>query len=470
MVAARGTALALFDSERVKENIAEDHAHRRRKSMSKQFSVPRVLVGVLLAGLLLVGLSPATATVRAAAPPRITLHVNGSAQPISVLARHQFLVDAMGFQGGESIKVQVSYPTFGGNTVLQTRTVTAGSDGSATGISLYAPGRAKIGWADVAATGQSSGKQAHGRIWIAYRPYVYLRDQSIAPNSWAVVEGRAFVTGASVRVQITIQESNGSQQTLTVNASADNSGNFTKWVRIPGYTSAGNYTVTVFDTVGGFKRYAKLSVSQQPAPKPTATPTAHASALVSPSATLPNQDVVVSGSGFPSNTNVSISATLDLRGGGTRSISTTTVTDSDGNYATSFRVPYQAAPGTYSVTASASGTQASDHVQVLPLSSHPKYLGFRWVSLWYHSVRQGTWDYVSIQSTSTTQLGIWVHVIFPNGKHWDIYTLTDHNGHWGARFAVPRQSASRHSNQAYIAFQLWHGKQTMQSFLNFVLV
>jgi len=254
----------------------------------------------MLPATLLLGLAPAVTSADAANLPRIVLHAGAGAQPISVLDRHQYLVDALGFQSGESVKIDVTSPTFGGNTVTQTKTATANGDGSVLGVSLYAPPRVKTGWTDVTATGQSSNKQAHGRIWVAYRPYVYLRSQSIAPNSWAVVEGREFVAGAPIRAQITIQESNGSQQTITVTAAADNGGNFTKWVRIPNYTSAGNYVFTVLDTVGGFKRYAKLSVSQQPAPKPTATPTLHAAAHVSPSVTLPNQDVTLSGSGFPS--------------------------------------------------------------------------------------------------------------------------------------------------------------------------
>jgi hypothetical protein len=107
---------------------------------------------------------------------------------------------------------------------------------------------------------------------------------------------------------------------------------------------------------------------------------------------------------------------------------------------------------------------------VLPLSAHPKNLAFRWISLWYHSVRQGTWDYVILQSTLHTPLGIWVHVIFPNGQHWDYYANTDRRGRWAVKFTIPRHAANKRSNQAYLTFQLWHGKQTTQSFMGFTLV
>jgi hypothetical protein len=94
-----------------------------------------------------------------------------------------------------------------------------------------------------------------------------------------------------------------------------------------------------------------------------------------------------------------------------------------GSFATALRVPYRAAQGTYQIVArAASGEEFSNKLKVLPLSVHPQYLSFRWVSLWYHTVRHGTWDYIIVQSTLQTQLGIWVHVIFPNGVHSDFYT------------------------------------------------
>jgi len=130
-----------------------------------------------------------------------------------------------------------------------------------------------------------------------------------------------------------------------------------------------------------------------------------------------------------------------------------------------------AEPGnTATVSATASSVQASSNLQVLPLSAHPRNLTFRWVSLWYHTVREGTWDYMVVQSTLQTQLGVWAHVIFPNGQHWDFYTATDNNGRWSVRFNVPARSVTAHSNQAYVTFQLWHGNQTTQSFMNFTLV
>lgn len=438
----------------------------------------RYLVALATLCLLIPGLAPRVLPAAAASsPPRIVLHAGGSAQPIVAVDRSRFLVDAQGFQSGESIKIQATFSTYSGNDIVQTRTATANGQGNVSNVAMYAPGGAKAGWAILTAAGQGSKKQAQGRVWVTYRPYIYLNNQSITAGSAVAVNGRGFVSDAQVRVEVTVQ-SGGSPQTISVMAGADTNGNFTKWIRIPGYTSTGSYTIAATDTIGGFKRYAKLAVTTHPAPKATATPTPtatpkpsiHASARVFPAATLPNQDVTFSGNGFPANTTVTVSVTVDMTSGGNRYIAKTATTDSNGNFATAFRVPYKAAPGTYTVTGSASGAQATDSLQVLPLSAHPHNLSFRWVSLWYHTVRQGTWDYLDIQSTMSTQLGVWVHVIFPSGQHYDYYTVTDHNGRWSMKFTIPKQSTSRHSNQAYITFQLWHGKQTTQAFVDFTLV
>jgi hypothetical protein len=424
-----------------------------------------------------------TASHRLVILPLIVLRPNTPTTPATVVDRQGFFVDALGFQSGETVNLQATFPTYSGNDVIENRTAAADSNGNVYNVTFSAPPGAKIGWAQLTATGASSKSQAQGRVYIVYRPFIFLNHASVAPGSAVAVSGRGFESNATVRVQITIQSTDGSAQTITVTAATDNNGDFSRFIRIPGYTSPRNYTITVTGLTTGLKRYAKLVVSQSPSPKATATtapaPTAthtptpttfHASSNVFPSATLPNQFVTMVGQGFPANATVTVSVTVDIRGGGNRYISKTVVTDGNGTFATTFRVPYKAAAGTYTVTASTSKAQASDKLQVLSFASSQKSLNFRWVSLWYHTVRQGTYDYVAIQSTLQVQLGIWIHVIFPNGKHLDFYTNTDNNGRFATRFNIPRHGTSNHSNQAYVTFQLWHGSFTTQSFLDFTLV
>jgi beta-xylosidase-like protein len=101
----------------------------------------------------------------------------------------------------------------------------------------------------------------------------------------------------------------------------------------------------------------------------------------------------------------------------------------------------------------------------------PKYvLAFKSVSLWYHTVRQGTFNYLDVQANHHQTLGIWVHVLFPNGMHYDYYENTDSSGHWTKQFNVPGGVISRYSNEATVTLQLWHAKSTAKDFVTFTII
>jgi hypothetical protein len=423
------------------------------------------------------------ATTRLTILPLIVVRTGAPTASETVIAHSAFYVDALGFAANEAVKIQATFPTYSGNDVVVTRTPNADAHGNVYNVVLTPPNGAKIGYATVTAVGQTSNKQAPGRVYVVYRGYIVLRKPSVTVGTAAGVVGHGLVSYSDVRVQITINTSNG-QQTLSVNASTDANGNFTKNIAIPNYTSPGTYTVVATGVATGLKHYAKLTVTgrqAKPTPKPTAQPTAkptaqptakplHSVVSVLPQKTLPNQSISFAGTGFPANTTVTVTTTIDLRGGGNRALSKSVFSDSNGNFSTTLRVPYKAAEGTYSVTASASGAHASDQLTILPFSAHPNNLNFRWTSLWYHTVRHGTYDVIGIQSTLQTTLGIWVHVIFPSGVRHDYFTNTDGSGHWSTKFTIPNSAISKHSNQAYITLQLWHGQQTTQSFIDFTLV
>jgi hypothetical protein len=398
----------------------------------------------------------------------IVLRVGGGTAGATVTDRQRFFADVIGVQNGETVKLQATFPTYSGNSVVETRTPTADQHGNFYSVLLTAPNGAKLGWADMSATGQTSNKQAQGRVYVAYHPYVVLKSSSVAAGDTATIVGHGFVSDAQVKVNMNVQTADGKPMTLTTTATADSNGNFQTSLRIPSNAAQASYTLTATDLTAGFKRYARLAV-QAGSTQPSGN--GRISVDVLPSVTLPNETVTFVGSGYAPNINVTISLTVDLRGGGNRAISHTVTTDSSGGFTADILVPYRAAQGTYTVTTRASnGQQSSSTLKVLALSMHPAGLNFRWVSLWYHTVRQGTWDVIVLQSTLQTQLGIWAHVIFPNGLHYDYYTNTDNNGQWKVRFNVPARAASSHSNQAYVTFQLWHGKQTSQSFMDFTLV
>lgn len=100
----------------------------------------------------------------------------------------------------------------------------------------------------------------------------------------------------------------------------------------------------------------------------------------------------------------------------------------------------------------------------------PPSVGFKYISLWYHTVKRGTFDHIDIQARNKVTQGIWVHVYFPSGIHYNYYENTDGLGHWTKEFNIPRNAISRYSNLGVITFQLWRGKSTAKEFLNFTLV
>jgi hypothetical protein len=415
--------------------------------------------------------------------PLLVVRTGAPTASTAVLAHLPFYVNALGFAPNETVKVQVTFHTYSGNDVVVTRTPTADAKGTVSMLMITPPRGAKVGFAALTAAGETSNKQAPGRVYVLYRAFIVLKKASITTGTAAGIVGHGFVAYSDVRVQITINGTNG-QQTLSVTATTDVNGDFTKYITIPNYAAAATYTVVATSVDTGIKHYAKLTVAARqakPTPKPTAQPTAkptaqptakplHSVASVLPKKTLPNQDISFSGTGFPANTTVTVTSTIGLRGGGNRAISKSVFSDSNGNFSTSLRVPYQAAQGTYGVSASAGGARATDQLTILPFSAHPSNLNFQYTSLWYHTVRHGTYDVIKIQSTLKTTLGIWAHVIFPSGQRHDYYTNTDSSGLWSVKFTIPNSAISKHSNQAYVTLQLWHGQQTTQSFIDFVLV
>lgn len=424
-----------------------------------------------------------SATTRLTILPLLVVRTGAPTASVAVIAHMPFFIDALGFAANEAVKIQITFPTYSGNDVVVTRTPNADAHGNVYNVGVNPPNGAKVGNAAVTAAGQTSNKQAPGRVYVVYRAYIVLIKSSVTVGTAAGITGHGFVSYGQVHVQITINSSGG-QQTLSVTASTDANGNFTKYIAIPNYTHPDTYNVVATGADTGIKRYAKLNVvarpakptpkpTAQPTPKPTAQPTAkplHSVVSVLPTKTLPNQYISISGTGFPANATVTVNTTIDLRGGGNRAISKSVFTDSNGNFSTSIRVPFKSAQGTYTVTASAGGAHASNQLTVLPMSAHPGNLNFRWTSLWYHTVRHGTYDVIAVQSTLQTTLGIWVHVIFPSGQRHDYYANTDGKGHWSTKFSVPRGAISRHSNQAYVTMQFWHGQQTTQAFIDFTIV
>jgi hypothetical protein len=218
---------------------------------------------------------------------------------------------------------------------------------------------------------------------------------------------------------------------------------------------------------------------------------------VQPYALFPGEAVTVSGDNFGSGANVTVSATFPIQGGGTRTVNVTTHTGGHGNYSVRLGVPANAAPAKVTVTAHSANASVHTQIQVnqkpapkptatpvpsatptstpiptsTPTPKHHHGFGFRYISIWYHTVRVGTYDHLVVQSTLHTQLGIWVHVWFPNVyRSLAYYQNTDFNGHWETQFTVPRDAITSNNNHVLVTFRLWHGKSNVKDFSGFRLV
>lgn len=439
--------------------------------MTKPFTVQRATLIAALLVLSLGGMTTGNAV--GAGIPTLTLRVGGTGNELALRAGQQFMVTASGFTPGESVKVIAAFVTYNGNSVIPSQTVAADARGVAVNALLYVPPGTRAGTANVAASGASSHRQANGHVTVIYRPAIQMSAASVAPNAVVAVVGSDFVAYSVVHIRFTIRGTGGRSQTLSVDTTANSNGAFTKLIRIPSYTAPGTYSVTATDAAGGFSASRSISVAA-PAALPTATattaPILHPTGRVVPSSTPPNRTVTFVGAGFPANAPITVRATLRLRDGSLHFITKRTSADRNGNFALAFHVPYKTVPSTYAVTATTSRYEASSQLQVLPRSSHPSTLQFRRIKLRYSTVRQGTWDRLTVQSSLHTRLGIWVHVVFPSGKQKAFYAETNAKGHWKKRFSVPRGSATAQSHTAFIIVQLWHGSQTVQGSIAFTVV
>jgi len=172
-------------------------------------------------------------------------------------------------------------------------------------------------------------------------------------------------------------------------------------------------------------------------PAPTALPTATGTPNATATSTVTNTPV-------PTSTSVATATS-------------TTVPTS-----TSTAIPTAAA------TATATSTPVPTNTPT-PKKKNP-VVGFKYVSIWYHQVRRGTFEHLEVQAKKSVKHGIWVHVYFPTGIHYDYYTETDDTGHWVKEFNIPSDSVSKYSNEAVVTFQLWKGKTTGKNFATFFVV
>lgn len=309
---------------------------------------------------------------------------------------------------------------------------------------------------------------------------------TVVPDTRFDIAGGGYQPGEMLRITAAFPLYNGNTHTDARQVKAGPRGGF--WapnMYVPHDAKAGTDTLAVSGEASGRVGHAALYLTYRPA------------ISLSQSTLGPGQAVTVGGHGFVPNSPVNLSLPIGRNGTFGITLRGTTYAGRAGNIHSTLTLPGDVTAGTYTVIArdGTGGFQATTKLTVqaapaptatpsptaapaptpLPLPTpgplpHIRGFGFKWISLWYHTVRQGTWDRVVVQGMPHTQLGVWAHVIFPNGFHYDYYTNTDHNGQWAQTFSVPKGTTTRYSNQVQVQFQLWHGKKTVKTFMRFTLV
>jgi large repetitive protein len=410
--------------------------------------------------------------------PLAYISAGGTPHTVFVIPTHLFYVSGQGFQAGETISIGATFPTYDGNSVVVQRTPKANASGNFYESVIKVPADAKAVTVTLTATGNTSKKTGKAFLHVTYRPHLGLGAAAVRPGTNLTVFGREFVPNSNVRVAVTISRTGSTvQDTLSKTVTADSNGSFSAAIGIPSDTKLGRYTVAAIDSTGGFRASASFDVS------------VHPTMLLKPNTLYQGQSFDVSGVNFASGVAVRVAATFPVTGGKTQTVAKTVTSSAKGGYFVTLVTPGNATPAKVIVSATSSSGRVTAPLFVkqapVPATATPApaatptptsvparhpALGFRYISIWYHVARVGTYEVVIARATLRTKLGIWVHVYFPAGQGYTWYTNTSWGGKWTKKFAIPRNARTASNSQVLITFRLWHGSKSVKEFRKFSLV
>lgn len=409
--------------------------------------------------------------------PVAEVRAGATSGPVGVSAYRSFDVRGSGFGPRELVAISAAFPLYDGNVIVVNRTARADASGRFGTVTIDVPSGARRGEVALVGTGVSSHRSGRVRLAVGYPAGLSLSSASVRPGTGVTVAGHDFVPSSRVRVAVTVPRTNGLQETLSRDVGTDGSGRFATTLTFPSDARPGTYTIAATDLRGGFQAFARVIVALHP------------TLAVQPPDALPGQTVSVYGGGFGAAQPVAVSARFPLIGGGSHTVSESLVTQGSGSFVAPLSIPQTAAPGVVTVAARSSNAQSSARLLVrlaptptptptatptpTPTSTPPppkrpkRRFAIQYVSLWYHPVYQGAYDHLVVQGRPRRHLGIWVHIYFPNGSRIDFYETTDGQGLWQRDFQVPLHARTRSSDQAFITVQLWKGRQSRKTFIQF---
>jgi hypothetical protein len=393
-----------------------------------------------------------------------------------VIPSSSFYVSGKGFTANEQITLKASFPQYNGSTIDITRTRQVSATGTYYEVVMPVPGDSKAGDTTLTITGQSAQEAAKTTLHVFYRPSIKLQASAYRPGTVARVSGQGYVPNSTIQVSVPIALTDGTTLTVSRTAHADGHGFFTAYVPLPSGARLGKYTINARDVARGFHATTSLLVSEKP------------TIAVTPPTLYPGESFTAAGSNFGTGVTVHVSAKFNLSSGSSTVVEGSQTSGSAGNYSVTLVSPTDASAGSVTVTAASANASVSASVQVqqpptplptatpnpsstsVPKKHHHTALGYSYISVWYHVMREGTREHVIVQSTLHVKQGIWVHVWFPGQNHYAFYNDTSSKGVWDKWFLVPKGSATSGNATALITFRLWHGNDNVKEFQRFRII
>jgi hypothetical protein len=334
----------------------------------------------------------------------------------------------------------------------------------------------------VTAVGETSGSTASTALAVTLDPQLTVNPSSVMSGSSVSISGQNFPPYASTTITAQIPLVSGASQAISQTRLVGADGTFLAQVPVLSAAASGSVTFTAVATaLSSAQTYtasSALSIINSPA-------TVSAGSL----AIAPGNQVTVAGTNFSAGPNALITINLTYAGSSGQETATQTIDASTtGTFSAILTVPTDAVSSSATLTASqaASGQTASTTLTIqapLPTATPtstpvpptptptntptatptdtpipptatpttvPVHLEIKTASLWYGTVRAGTFDHVSIQTNKKMRLPVTLRVTFPSGKSELFRGFTTANGGWSLTFSVPASAVSRSNSFARI--------------------
>ncbi|GAC1470722.1 MAG: hypothetical protein PVSMB7_21780 [Chloroflexota bacterium] len=269
----------------------------------------------------------------------------------SILPGESVQIKGSGYSAHVAVTVSAGFPLYGGGSRAVTTSVTTDAQGNFS-LAFATPGYAAAGTVTLVAqgpNGRSSAQLAirHIGATIAVAP------GSVVPGSAVNVRGSGYRAGVSVNVSVTVTLTNGTKQTLSVPVSTNRQGQFLTTLHIPATAASGSYTVLGRSLTSGRAPGALLSVARL---NPTIS--------IAPSSAVPGSAVTVHGVGYVSGNPIHLTVEVTLTNGGKQTIAADTMTNGQGQFMATLRIPAAAVGGLYTVIARNTVTGRSPAAQL----------------------------------------------------------------------------------------------------------